>query len=164
MKATIVPTTEDLEQIAEQVWSSYLDPDGDKPLVLMPPEHPANDIAAMVGLSGAWQGRVVICGSTPMARAATAALLGIGDDEVSSSDILDALGELANIIGGNIKSMLPEPSLLTLPSVHIAAEGGIAVVRGGADEVCRIEATWIGEPVSLSVLEGPSSPGGGNVG
>lgn len=39
------------------------------------------------------------------------------DDE----DIADALGELANVLGGNLKALLPEGSTLSLPSVAPSA-------------------------------------------
>ena len=37
------------------------------------------------------------------------------DDE----DIDDALGELANVVGGNVKAVLPGPSALGLPEVGV---------------------------------------------
>ena len=38
-------------------------------------------------------------------------------EEVSPADVLDAVGELVNIVGGNLKGMLPSPTGLSLPSV-----------------------------------------------
>ena len=41
------------------------------------------------------------------------------DDE----DVDDALGELANVVGGNVKAVLPGPSVLGLPEVGTAPAG-----------------------------------------
>ncbi len=37
---------------------------------------------------------------------------------VTEDDIDDAMGELANVVGGAVKSLLPDGSRLSLPSVH----------------------------------------------
>ncbi len=41
------------------------------------------------------------------------------EDNSTFEDIQDALGELANMMGGNIKSLLPVPSTLSFPVVAI---------------------------------------------
>ena len=38
-------------------------------------------------------------------------------DEASPEEVRDLLGEMANLVGGNIKGMLPGPSRLSLPVV-----------------------------------------------
>lgn len=46
------------------------------------------------------------------------ALLRMEDDEVvGEEDLVDAFGEIANVVGGNLKSLLPEHAELTLPLV-----------------------------------------------
>ena len=42
------------------------------------------------------------------------------DDE----DVEDGLGELANVVGGNVKAVLPGPSVLGLPEVGSAPAAG----------------------------------------
>jgi len=92
---------------------------------------------------------VVVRCSAAAARNAAAALLGVELDDVTTEDVTDALGELANIIGGNVKSLLPEPCALSLPHVLIHGESGYPLVM----EVCKLEATWRDESVSVVVLE-----------
>jgi hypothetical protein len=42
----------------------------------------------------------------------------MGDDEaVSDADFADAVGEIANVVGGNIKSLVTNPGTLTMPVV-----------------------------------------------
>jgi hypothetical protein len=44
-------------------------------------------------------------------------------DVVSESDTLDAIREIANMIGGVIKSSLPRPCAMALPESGVAEEG-----------------------------------------
>ena len=39
---------------------------------------------------------------------------------LDEEDVADALGELANVVGGNVKAVLPGPSVLGLPEVGTA--------------------------------------------
>jgi chemotaxis protein CheX len=143
-------STEELLSIAEMVWASYLDPAGEHPLVVDPAPgrgYGATDVVATVAISGAWDGRVLLSFSETAARRATAALLGSGVEDLNHDDVADAVGELANIIGGSVKSLMPQPAVLSLPAVAV---GGFPDVGG---EVCRLTGTWIGEPVSVAVHE-----------
>jgi chemotaxis protein CheX len=146
------PTSEDLLDIAEQVWSAYLDPEGVNPLIPVPPapRRPVDDVSAVVRVSGAWSGHVVIGFSSVGSRWAAAALLGIDVDEISPADVTDAVGELANVIGGNVKSLLPEPSALSLPYVLTADNGTVGGLS--AIQVCKLFGEWLNEPVTVSVL------------
>jgi chemotaxis protein CheX len=143
------PTDDDLREITEQIWSSYLDHDGVSPLIPLPAEKPSADVSASVSVTGAWRGHVVVRCSEAASRHAAAALLGVELDDVTPDDVTDALGELANIIGGNVKSLLPEPCALSLPHVLIHGESGYPQVM----EICKLEATWRDESVSVLVLE-----------
>jgi chemotaxis protein CheX len=145
------PTPEELLSIADMVWTSYLDPAGEHPLVVDPEPGPgvgATHVVSTVAISGAWDGRVLLSFSPLAAKRATAALLGVEEaDEVGDGDVADAVGELANIIGGSVKSLMAQPTVLSLPAV---SKGAFPEMGG---EVCRLTGTWIGEPVSLAVHE-----------
>ncbi|WP_432978824.1 chemotaxis protein CheX [Dactylosporangium sp. CA-233914] len=145
-----IPTEEDLKVIAEQVWSSYLDLDGASPLIALPAEKPETDVTASVSVTGAWRGHVLVSCSEPAAKNVAAALLGIEFDDVAEEDVADALGELANIIGGNVKSLLPEPCALSLPHVHV---DGAAGRYPSVTEICHLEGSWLAESVIVTVLE-----------
>ncbi len=145
------PTEEDLATIAEQVWSSYLDPDGTSALLPLPASKQLIEVSASVSVTGAWRGHVVLSCSSTASKNAAAALLGVEFDEVTAEDIADALGELANIIGGNVKSLLPEPCALSLPHVllgRVDSEHWPAVTA-----VCQLNGSWQDEMVSITVLE-----------
>lgn len=148
MTAAIVPSDEDLVEITRQVWASYLDPDEIHPLVPGPVADRDTDLTAAVSITGAWHGRVFVSCSNAASEHAAAALLGVERDKVTKDDIEDALGELANIIGGNVKGMLPEPCALSLPEVR---PGG-PVSEPSLPEACELTGTWDDEPILIRVF------------
>jgi chemotaxis protein CheX len=75
------------------------------------------DTVGTVSVSGAWNGTIQIELPTGVDRVMAAAMFQMEDDEVGDEEIVDSVGELANMIGGMVKSMMPEPSRLSLPQV-----------------------------------------------
>jgi len=105
----------ELAQVAELVWDSVL---GVR-LARRPqaPPAPPRLMAAGVEIHGAWAGAVTIECSAEFARQAAAIMFGVEPAAVTPADSRDALGELANMTGGNLKALLPEPCRLSLPFV-----------------------------------------------
>ncbi len=52
-----------------------------------------------------------------LARQAAGVMLGLPPEAVSADDVRDALGELTNMLGGNLKALLPGTNALGLPRV-----------------------------------------------
>jgi chemotaxis protein CheX len=69
--------------------------------------------------------------------------------EVSQDDLSDVLGELANIVGGNVKAMLPPGALLSLPQVVLAPESTARYPN--TRRIGGVYGLWEGEPVSVSM-------------
>jgi chemotaxis protein CheX len=136
--------------IANQVWTAYLDMDGSQPLVRAADADPT-DVVASISVTGGWDGHVVIGCSSGAAAAIAAAMLALPVDEVTGADILDAIGELVNVVGGNVKSMLPGSSVLSLP--RTASGGGGHPRYPGTRRVGTTTGTWQGEPVTITVLQ-----------
>ncbi len=151
MSVEVVPSTADLAEMVEQVWISYLDPEGTDPLIPLEDEHTRSDVHSSVSITGAWQGAVVFASSTAAARQAAAAFLAMEPDEVTQEDVSDVLGELANIVGGNVKAMLPPGCLLSLPQVVLAPDS--ASRYPSAVQVSGLYGTWRGEPVSVTMWQ-----------
>jgi chemotaxis protein CheX len=143
-----MPQESDLWAITEMIWTSYLDPLGENPLMEGSPSRQATDVHGSVSVTGAWDGQVVVTFSEVAAQRATAALLAFEGEEVSAADVTDAVGELVNIIGGSVKSLMPQPTVLSLPSVRSGPAGEFA-----GTEVVHLIGTWMDEPVSIAVLE-----------
>jgi chemotaxis protein CheX len=108
-------------------------------------------VHSSVSITGSWTGHVVYASSTAAARKAAAAFLAMEPDEVSQEDLSDVLGELANIVGGNVKAMLPPGAMLSLPQVVLAPEA--ATKYPNAERVSGLYGIWEGEPVSISMWQ-----------
>jgi chemotaxis protein CheX len=106
---------EEIRQVTEVVWESVLGVS----LVWQPalPPAPTHVVSGCVQFSGAFEGAVTIECSAEFARQAAATMFGIDLGAASVSDTQDAIGELANMTGGNVKALLPEPCRLSLPTV-----------------------------------------------
>jgi chemotaxis protein CheX len=68
---------------------------------------------------------------------------------VTDADLLDAAGELVNVVGGNVKTLLPQPSLLSLPLTSRSGQ----VRYPGTQQICALHAVWRGEPIGITVLQ-----------
>jgi len=75
-------------------------------------------ISGVIGLAGTHKGVLAIHIPYKVAMAITSSFLGMDVDEINE-DVEDAVGELANMLGGNVKSILSEKGRdidLSLPS------------------------------------------------
>ncbi|OLT53616.1 chemotaxis protein CheX [Cellulosimicrobium sp. CUA-896] len=88
---------------------------------------------------------LVVTGRATADRLARALLQMADDEDVSLEDVQDALGEVANVVGGNLKGMLPEGSSLTLPVVDVV---GPTATRPADHEQPLL---WRGDPLVISL-------------
>lgn len=86
-----------------------------------------DSLLAAVQIAGEWTGSVILSLPPEVARAASAAMLQMPLDEVTDEDRRDIAAELANMVGGNLKSVLPGPSFLSLPTIVSGREVGMHV-------------------------------------
>ena len=68
-------------------------------------------------LEGDWKGGVTLDFENRLAKMSAAHIFGMETDEVEAEDVHDAVGELANQVGGLIKGKLAPKSLLSLPTI-----------------------------------------------
>ena len=146
-------SSDDVAQIIHEVWSSML---GIEVEPVDAPRPESDDaIAGSVGVTGATDALISMETSADGARRFASTMFGMSDEEASDDDIADAIGELTNMVGGNIKSLLPEPSTLSLP---VVARGKSPTMRvpGGRP---LLEAGYIagGYPMYLTVWNRPQS-------
>lgn len=125
-----------LEQIAQSVFSTMLGTELFRAETAEYEFVPA--ITASVHIVGEWTGCVVISLSQESAKAAAAQFLAIASESVTSEDEVDAVAEITNMIGGNLKSVLPGPSHLSIPSVFNGDAVGIRM-----DSVIEIESLYL---------------------
>ncbi len=111
-----------IEQIAQSVFSTMLNID----LIRVDePTAPDNDwLLATVHIAGQWTGSVILALPQPVALEAAAGMLHVNVADVTATDQEDVASELVNMIGGNLKSLLPGPSFLSLPTIVSGSDFG----------------------------------------
>jgi len=133
--------------IAEEVFTAMID--GEPGMLQpwfddLPPFDPGT--YAWVDVHGHQPGRVLVGTGTETATALTRALLAMDeDDPVSDADFVDAFGEIANVVGGNVKALVPDPGPLTLPIVASSAPDD------GAMLLHEARFAWRGRPLAISL-------------
>ena len=114
-----------IEQIAQSVFVTMLEIELIRTDSASLPE--TDLLLAAVHIAGEWTGSVVLALSEPVARHAASRMLQMPIDDVVDADLKDTASELANMIGGNLKSLLPSPSFLSLPTIVSGRDFGLQV-------------------------------------
>ena len=152
----VTPCPEDLGLVSRDVWAAHLGAYGEAALLEavepLAPEHVG--VRAWVSVTGAWDGQVSLEMTSETAYEAAARML--GEVAVETEDVLDAVGELVNMVGGNVKSLMPTPSVLGLPVVVEGCSGDAA--SPDAAERCRVDLSWQGRPLRIVVRESHRTP------
>jgi len=78
-----------------------------------------NFVTANIQISGEWQGIIALKIERHLARQLAVKMFSMEEEQVTDEEINDAVSEMVNIIGGNLKSLLPQPNQLSLPMVDM---------------------------------------------
>ena len=95
------------------------------------------DISAIIGLTGEARGAVVISMKKELAMKLTEILTGVDHNDVDD-DVVDAIGEIVNIIAGNVKKNLEEAFrlVISLPTIVQGKEHSIKWPGNQARIIC----------------------------
>ncbi len=140
---------DDIHSIAESVWSAILGLDIRRSPDWTLAERDPGLLAGFVQITGAWEGAVVLYCPIALARRAAASMFEVAVDAASDAQTHDAIGELTNMTGGNLKALLPESCYLSLPTVISGAQA--AVVPGGR-LVARVAFECEGQPFLVTIF------------
>ena len=141
MSASDAITAQDVYAIAQDLFAAMVDGE-DSTLTPWPEGSPldGHDVAAWVDVTGPWTGRASLETSSAAASELARSLLRIPRTApVAQDDVVDALGEIANIVGGNVKALLPEHGTLGLADV-----GGSLPDGGPPTALQRVPLRWRG--------------------
>lgn len=90
-------------------------------------------ITGMVGLAGTHKGVLAVHFPKEVALAVTSSFLGMEVEEIND-DVQDAIGEIANMLGGNLKTILSDRGkdiMLSLPSTISGDEYAFSMQADG---------------------------------
>lgn len=94
------------------------------------PDKSKGCVVSAVQIVGEWQGAVRLDADMGLVRQVCACFLGVDAAGLSPDDVRDAAGELANIIGGSVKSLLAPTGRLSLPSVIMGRDYEVSFLQG----------------------------------
>jgi len=120
-----------IEQIVQSIFASMLGME-----VVRSADDPAScceKVLSTIHITGTKSLSVVLGASSGVAAAAASAMLQMQPAETTDDDQRDVVAELTNMIGGNLKSLLPSPCFLSLPTVLAGRELGLQIP--GAEQV-----------------------------
>jgi chemotaxis protein CheX len=140
-----------IQQIVQDIWDCVLQlPVEDEDPFRLSAAHEST-YAGVVQISGAWEGAVALQCAEPLARRAAEIMLGLPSGEIGPDEVKDALGELGNMMGGNFKSLLPEPCRLSLP---VVIEGSDYRLRlPGSSQILQCAFQTDGQPFTVTILQ-----------
>lgn len=143
METTI---TDQVLAIAEDVFTAMIDGEPGGIAVwngVLPELH--EPLHAWVDMSGSMPARAAVTAERVTCLDLARALMSMEpDEEVSAADLVDAFGEVANVVGGNIKALIPDPGVLSLPQV--ASE-----LRSSTDADHQVALEWRGRSIQISL-------------
>jgi chemotaxis protein CheX len=152
MSIEIVPS--EVAQIVESVFLAMLDLEARECDTPWSPN--GERLSAAVHLAGDWNGAVLVeCGRTQACRFAER-FLSLETPSAVDDVVRDVLGELANMIGGNLKCVLTRGIRLSMPSVVDGSDCGLRICK--AEIHTRIGFECAEGPFWVTVLASQSAP------
>ena len=142
----------ELTRAVQQVFGSMLglqlsSCNGDRP----PDFPPGRKVSATVGISGEWNGAVVLECGTGTACHLTGIMMGSSPPPSVDEAVKDVVGELTNMIAGTFKTCLPGNSTLTLPCIIEGSDYSMDIIQG--QRVVTQPMTCEGKGIVLSVIK-----------
>lgn len=121
----------DLGEVTESVWTSMLGFEIATTDESYDAAHDGRFLVGCVQITGGVDAAVLIEVPEPLGRQLAVTMFGTDEPGIADDEIWDALGEMANMIGGNVKGMLSGQSALSLPTVAEGRDYRVVVPGGG---------------------------------
>lgn len=140
----------EISQFVTDIWSALLNMEvslSDKPFA---PKGKDNTLAGCVQIAGEWQGTVTLYAPKELGKKVAANMFSIDETEIDDQQTQDVIGELTNIIAGNIKAILPAPCSISLPSVATTDHD---LYHPGSETVTAVNFDCEGHPFLVVMLQ-----------
>lgn len=144
--------TEDLESLLLDVLGSVLSEDAVPCWDELPAGPQAIAVLAIHDQTDGEHLGIAVRLGLPLARVLASRMMTVADP--SEEDVVDAVGELGNIAGGNVKSLLCQHARLSLPTAELV-DRGEPVPSGSV----QVRAVVLGQVVELTLSPGRPAEG-----
>ena len=144
---------EEILQIVQSIWMSILDLEIrlDSSADGRLREGTGRSLTGCVQLTGDFEGAALLDCTGELARRVAAVMFEEQPDALSIAEVQDALGELTNMVAGNIKPLLSGSSRLSLPSVVEGSD--YSVIVPGSRALLQVGFECEGEPLMVTLAE-----------
>jgi len=144
------PASDQVRGIVRAVWSTQLDldiQDADEPLF----GQGEQTLTAAIHISGDFRGGILTECSRGLIRQAAALMFSLSEDDLTSEDEHDVIGELTNVIAGNIKALIPGRNSLSLPTIIEGTDYQVSTLEVKSSD--RLVFTLDGKSMIVTVIE-----------
>jgi len=107
------------------------------------PPH-AELVTSAIYFTEPWKGALIVECTVPLAFAFTARLMSVKLPTSVDDDVCDAMGELSNMIAGNLKALMPSTVGISIPSV-VRGRDYVLRLRGTESLTTSVFSTEFGE-------------------
>jgi chemotaxis protein CheX len=112
-------------------------------------------LSAVIKISGGWESLVQVLTPRKTAVAIAASMFAMSEDELTEAEIRDAVGEIVNMVGGNLKGISEGESSLSLPCVGEVS--GCSPFDSSFEGLC-VSNRCQGDPLIVRVLDRSAVP------
>ncbi|MFN2524321.1 MAG: chemotaxis protein CheX [Mycobacteriales bacterium] len=115
---------DDIQEIATSIWETLFS----APLERTDSAHdvPEPVVTGCVTIEGAWNGAVMFRCEQALAQVLAGELF--QSPSPTADEVRDTVGELTNMLAGNVKALLPDPSRISLPTVAFGGDYELRVL------------------------------------
>jgi len=108
-------------------------------------------MTAAIHLTGDFRGGIRLECSRALIRRAASIMFNLPEDQLSEDDERDVVGELTNVIAGNIKALIPGSSSISLPTIIDGSDYKVSTLDVKESRDFRF--TLDGENMTVTLLE-----------
>lgn len=144
------PTEDQIRSTIRSIWSTQLGLeilDADEPLTATG----APAMTAAIHISGDFHGGIRLDCSRVLIRRAAAIMFNQPEDQLNDDDERDVVGELTNVVAGNIKALIPGSNSISLPTIIDGSDYRVSTLDVKSSE--GFSFTLDGEGMTVTVLE-----------
>ncbi len=145
-------TEADIHALVEEIWASYL------MLDVVPAPAPGSEgqsLSALIHIHGSWEGTVILHCTRALSEQIAGAMFAVDPGELTDDEIGDAVGEIVNMLGGSVKSLVDGPASLSLPTVIGGAQYVVQIP--GSTVLNEVWCTTGDQPMVVSILQRASA-------
>jgi chemotaxis protein CheX len=144
------PNETQIRSIVQSVWSTQLGleiQDAEGPA----PPGPGRNMTAAINISGDFHGGIRLECSRVIIQRAASVMFDLPTDQLTDDDERDVIGELANVVAGNIKALVPGSNSISLPTIVEGSDYRVSAldVKTSDDFSFTMEGEWM----TVTVME-----------